>query len=391
MNIVFLNMPIEYYSPTCGGAVSTIIMETSRELIARGHDVTVLTAVNGEPVHKVGNVVPIDARKGERLSLLERKISGLRQRIHRWDWPRYEYYREEFTAALSRLPSAPDAVIVFNDLVTQRFVEAICPDAARLVWLQNECRTNQRSPAASFEAVDTFLSCSAHIARWTQQTHGIPAEKFIVVHSGVNLQTFRPRDDYRAARSPIKAIFIGRIDPNKGPDLAADAVAKLRDEGLDVELTIAGGLWFYDHGNEMEDPYFRDLKTKAERAGAQLIGHVVRADVPALIREHDISFVLSRSNEPFGLVVLESMASGLAVIASNRGGLPEACGGAAMLVDPDDFGSIVKALRELVTSPQRLAEMKERAVERASRASWAGCAQAIEQTILSRREVNAAS
>src|SRR6185436_11825591 len=107
--------------PTCGGAVSTIIMETARELLAAGHDVTVLTAVNGEPVHRVGNVVPIDARKGERISLLRRKFSGLQNRIRRWDWPRYEFYRDEFTSALSHLDEAPDAVIVFNDLVSQRF------------------------------------------------------------------------------------------------------------------------------------------------------------------------------------------------------------------------------------------------------------------------------
>ncbi|MGA2163148.1 MAG: hypothetical protein ABSH36_01610, partial [Solirubrobacteraceae bacterium] len=58
---------------------------------------------------------------------------------------------------------------------------------------------------------------------------------------------------WRVVDAP-RVLFLGRIDPNKGPDIAADAVATLRAEGLQVKLTVAGGLWFYGHGREMEDP-----------------------------------------------------------------------------------------------------------------------------------------
>jgi len=120
----------------------------------------------------------------------------------------------------------------------------------------------------------------------------------------------------------------------------------------------------------MNDPYFRTLKEKMDAVNAQYLGYVTRPKVPNIVREHDVAFVLSRSNEPFGLVSLEAMASGCAVIASNRGGLPEACGGAAMLVDPDEPDAVVKLLRKLARDSDLLNVWKQRAVSHASRASW---------------------
>jgi len=64
------------------------------------------------------------------------------------------------------------------------------------------------------------------------------------------------------------------------------------------------------------------------------------------------------------------MASGCAVIASNRGGLPEACGGAAMLVDPDNFQQVVDCLRALAEDSTLLRSFKRKSVARASTESW---------------------
>ena len=157
----------------------------------------------------------------------------------------------------------------------------------------------------------------------------------------------------------------------KGPDIAADAVAVLQREGLPVHLTVAGGLWFYGHGSEMADPFFRELKEKMDAVGADYKGHVTRPDVPALVRSMDVSCVLSRTHDPNPLVCLESMASGCAVIGADRGGIPDAFGEAGMLVDPDDFEAVVGHLRRMASDPDALKEQKQRSVARASRASWA--------------------
>jgi glycosyltransferase involved in cell wall biosynthesis len=378
MNFCFVNMPIEYYSPTSGGAISTIIMSTARELLARGHKVSVLTMVNKDETYDVGEVIPIRIRQRDDLHFLQRRWSSLRQRLSGWDWPYFEYYLRSVREKLALLTPAPDVAVVFNDLVSPAYIKQALPGAEVLVWLQNEWNTR-------FDMTKTngnthfFMTCSDSIRRWTSGRYGLPLDRFRVVNSGVDQDVFFPRPGFLDDVDAPRVLFIGRIDPNKGPDIAADAVAALRAEGLRLSLTVAGGLWFYGHGREMEDPFFRSLKVKMDAAGADYRGHVPRGGVPELIRAHDIVCVLSRSEEPFGLVALEAMASGCAVIASSRGGLPEACGGAAKLVDPDNFGMVTDALRRLVTDPAQLQRTKWQSVKRAARAPWTGCARQLEE------------
>ena len=138
-----------------------------------------------------------------------------------------------------------------------------------------------------------------------------------------------------------------------------------------MHLTVAGGLWFYGHGNEMADPFFRELKEKMDTAHADYKGHVTRPNVPALVRSMDVSCVLSRTHDPNPLVCLESMASGCVVIGADRGGIPDAFGEAGMLVDPDDFEAVTGHLRRMASDPDALREQKQRSVARASHASWA--------------------
>src|SRR5439155_25749706 len=96
MHICFINPPIEFYSPISGGAVATIAMEQARQLLNRGHEVTVLTPVNGDPIYPIGNVVPIQVRRREDLNILQRALSKIRRKLFQWDWPYYEWYRDSF-------------------------------------------------------------------------------------------------------------------------------------------------------------------------------------------------------------------------------------------------------------------------------------------------------
>jgi glycosyltransferase involved in cell wall biosynthesis len=383
MRICFLNAPIEYYSPISGGALATITMQSARHLIERGHDVTVLTIVNQDEVYPIGKVVPIVAPRRDEIPALSRKFAVLRSKFLGWDWPYYAYYLQSFMRALKQLSPAPDVVICFNDLVAPAYIRQVVPNARIYVWLQNEQGTRQKDISRTVEATSAFLTCSQYIADWTARKYSLPAAKFRVVHSGVDLDAFYPRADYLEQKQPFHALFIGRIDPNKGPDIAADAILRLQQEGFAIRYSVVGGLWFYGHGKEMEDPFFQALKRKMDAVHADYLGHVTRHDVPRVVRDHDVAFVLSRANEPFGLVALETMASGCAVIASDRGGLPEACGGAALLVDPDDFEGVVRHLRTLLSDKTALREQKQRAVERASKSSWECVAGVLEQAIKS--------
>jgi glycosyltransferase involved in cell wall biosynthesis len=380
MNICFLNMPIEYYSPVSGGAIATVIMQTSRTLLERGHHVHVLTITNGDELYPVGQVTPIEAKRREDLPRLLRYLSAIRRRLHRWDWPRYESYLGSFTRALRQLTPVPDAVVMFNDLVSPKYVKRVLPKAKVVVWLQNENRTIHPIEETA-RKTDAFITCSGYIRRWTSEHYNLPPERFTVAHNAADCAVFTPRPGYLDPVEELRVLFLGRIDPNKGPDIAADAVAALRREGVRISLTVGGGLWFYGHGHEMADPYFRSLKEKMDAAQANYVGHVTRHDAPALLREHDAACVLSRSHDPYPLVTIEAMASGCAVVAANRGGLVEACDEAGQLVNPDDLPAVIAALRRLATDPAYLRSEKEKSVRRAAREPWSLCAQRLEEVL----------
>jgi glycosyltransferase involved in cell wall biosynthesis len=351
MNVCFLLPPIERYSPVSGGAIAT-------------------------------KVIPIYCASRSSLSLFARGVSKLRRKVMRWDWLYYEFYLASLRQALRRMEKKPDAVLVFNDLITPRHVKREAPEAKVLCMLSNECRTNQRDIRKTIACVHKFVAVSRYIQDWTARRYEIGAGKILTIPNGADLETFHPRPNFLSPVSPLKALFIGRIDPNKGPDLAADAVTQLRKEGLPITLTVAGSQWFYGNDENSADPYFVALKEKMAAAKAEYAGHVTRTEVPGLVRRHDIACILSRSNDPMPQTTFEAMASGLAVVASNRGGIPEACDGAGWMVDVDDFESIVSALRTLTTIAPVLNEYKRRSVARANLATWDLSASALE-TVLS--------
>ncbi len=378
MHVAFLNMPIEFYSPVSGGAIATVIMQTSRALITNGHKVSVLTPVNGDETYSVGEVIPIAARTRDDLHFLQRRLSSLRWRLLRWDWPYFEYYLRSAMKTLGAMRDAPDVIVVFNDLVSPKYLKRQLPRAKVVVWLQNEWRTRQDMQETE-RNTDLFVACSDYIRQWTARTYNIPPSRFVVAHNSADNTVFTPRADYLNGGDTLRVLFLGRIDPNKGPDLVADAVATLRAEGLPVTLTVGGGLWFYGHGNEMENPYFRELKSKMEAADANYVGHVNRHEAPELYREHDVVCVLSRSQDPFPLVTMEAMASGCAVVASRRGGLPEACTTAGILVEPDNFPEVVGALRALAIDRELLNSQKNKSLARAAEVPWKLCAETLQE------------
>jgi glycosyltransferase involved in cell wall biosynthesis len=374
MHFCFLNMPIEYYSPVSGGAISTIMMQHAKHYAAAGHRVTILTCVNNDEVYQVGDVVQIQSPRRENLTLAQRALSKVRRKVDRWDYDYYEHYVGSFTRAICGLDSAPDVVICYNDLHAPKFLRRLLPNAKLLVNLQNEQRTNQADLSETITAVDKFVACSRYIKGWLAANHGIPDQKLAVINNGIDLDAFFPRDNYLQPSDPVRVLFIGRIDRNKGPDIAADAVGVLQKEGLPVKLVVAGGVWFYDNGRDWSDPFFCELQEKIKAVNGEYLGHVTRHNVPEVVRNQDIVCVLSRSQDPNPLVCLEGMASGCAVIGATRGGIPDAFGDAGTMVDPDDFNAVVVCMRKLVSDVEYLRSEKERAYARSQQASWAAAA-----------------
>ena len=94
--------------------------------------------------------------------------------------------------------------------------------------------------------------------------------------------------------------------------------------------------------------------------------------------------VLPSLDEGFGLPAIEAMACGIPVVASRAGALPEVCGDAATLVDPEDADSLADGLAEMLDDETRRRTMIERGRSRAADMTWERCA---ERTLDVYREV----
>lgn len=181
-----------------------------------------------------------------------------------------------------------------------------------------------------------------------EQTAGhLPArlqDRLRVVPNGVDTTRFSPRSDPGRGER-LRVLFVGRMIPDKGADVLVQAAARLGRD--DIEITLVGSQNF-DAGAQ-PSPYERQVRDQAAALGdrVRLLPFTPRAEVADVYRQADVVVVPSRWAEPFALTVMEGMASGVPVVASAIGGIPEVMGAAGVQVRPDDPADLAAALDAL--------------------------------------------
>jgi glycogen synthase len=114
------------------------------------------------------------------------------------------------------------------------------------------------------------------------------------------------------------------------------------------------------------------LERQAARLGPGRVrfqGFVPHAEVPAWLAAADV-LVLPSVYEELGSVLLEAMAAGLPVVASEVGGIPDALGPAGLLVPPGDPAALAAAVDQVLEDPALAAELARAARRRAAACSW---------------------
>jgi len=370
MHFCFLMPQLEYYSPVSGGAIATVTANVSRELLKNSHRVDVVTSECCEPLYGDGTVHEVKARSAGAVSEV---AAHLEARLRGWDSPNGGRYFSSGFKMLDKL--RPDTVVLANDLERIAAVRRLLPQVRIVVWVHNECRL-RRGGADQVRDADVLLCCSEYIRNWMVREYALDASRVYTAHAGIDETLFSPASS-PLVQKELRVLFTGRLDPNKGVDIAVNVVARLRNKGVPISLSVAGNAWFYPQKGATRDPFQNGLRSAMRFGGVDWMGHVPRRFLPEVMRQHDVALVPSRSQEPFGLVVLESMASGLAVVASPRGGLSEACGGAAILVDPEDSVGIEAWLERLCSDRAELERWKIRSLERIKAARWSGTAETL--------------
>ncbi len=184
-----------------------------------------------------------------------------------------------------------------------------------------------------------------------------------VIPNGVDLSRFARGDAPRDERGPLHVLFVGRFgEARKGFRQLLEAVAQLRGAGHEVSVDVVGAgpvARFASHGR---------------RLGVRFHGRLPDGALAARYRGADVFCAPSLRGESFGMVLVEAMAAGCPVVASDLPGYAEAARGAALLVRAGDPGALAAALRAAGRDPALRATLVQRGRARAAALSWTGVA-----------------
>ena len=222
----------------------------------------------------------------------------------------------------ARLPDVPVTLMLNNDPQEMRGAQSPAERSSMLRKLSLVMTSSEYLRGRVLEGVET------------------PDRPPVVLPNCLDLTELPPR---RPRERLI--LFAGRVVAEKGPDAFVLACAAALPYLPGWHATVIGADRF--RLNSPETVFLQSVRAAAERAPVSMAGYRDHPDVLEAMARAAIVVVPSRWPEPFGLVALEAMASGAALVCSPRGGLPEVAGDAAIYADPDKPEEIAAALRSL--------------------------------------------
>jgi glycosyltransferase involved in cell wall biosynthesis len=217
-----------------------------------------------------------------------------------------------------------------------------------------------------------LIAVSEYVRRDIIETFGVPPERVVAVHSGVDpffrldpgeakLKTFRAM---HGLAKPF-VLFVGTLEPRKNVLGLIEAFDLLKRDlrHRDLKLVLVGRRgWLYD-GVE------RALARSPYRSDIRLWGPATTEEIRFLYHLATL-FAYPSFFEGFGFPVLEAQTCGAPVVASNTSSLPEILGESALLVDPEDTAALAGAMQRVLGNDAVRSELRARGFENAGRFTW---------------------
>lgn len=222
----------------------------------------------------------------------------------------------------------------------------------------------------SVQRATHILADSEATKRDLIEIYGVSAEKVSTLYAGVSphFQPITKEKQFRAVRKKYGLgtapyIFtVGTVQPRKNYRMLIRAFASIAQQ-FPHNLVVAGGKgWLFD-----------DILAEIEAQGlvgrVHFIGFADDEDLPTLYSDATL-FVMPSIYEGFGIPILEAMASGAPVVASNASCLPEVVGDAGMLLDPNDQRAWTHAMMALLQDAPQRARLVGRGALQVRKFTW---------------------
>ena len=282
----------------------------------------------------------------------------------------YPYFNP-FFLTLPKRGNVP-IVVTVHDLMPLKFPEH-CPPGikGKLRWFAQKNRLkkidaiitdSQNSKKDIVEIID-YPENQIHVI------HLAPALNFEVIKSSSILQSIEVK--YGLPKEFV--LYVGDVNWNKNVPGLVKACEK-----IDIPLVIVGKQAVSKDYNmahiENRDLVWLQNKYKRRKKKLFLLGFVPTKDLVAI---YNLATVYCQPSfyEGFGLPVLEAMACGCPVVSSNRGSLPEICGKAALMFNPQRKGKIGDALQKIIENKKLAVDLSKRGLIQAKKFSWRKTAQ----------------
>lgn len=287
----------------------------------------------GFEVHVLGRQPGIDLKCGLRLGKLFRS--------ERVDVIHAHQYGPFFYSALARLPSGRPPIVYME----HGFHHTDVPRASHKIV--NRLLLGSR---------DRVFAVGRDVRRLLIDNEGFPADRIEVVYNGIEASRFEGvRGDREVVRREIGVgpadfviAHVARLSPIKDHDTAIRSVAQVARSRPDVRLWIVGD-------GVQEGPIRELIRELGLESHVQMLGS--RSDVPRLLGAVDLALLTSLS-EGIPLALIEAMATGLPVVATRVGGMPEVVmeGVTGLLAPVGASDELAKAILDLAENP----ELRER-------------------------------
>jgi phosphatidylinositol alpha-mannosyltransferase len=327
------------YNIAIGGGVQEQVKAMQAELARRGHDAIIITPQPRVPYVDEGRKVlflgsaadvktPLNTTAQFSASVLTDEIDNLLEH-EQFD---LMHFHEPWVPVLSR------QILSRSRSVNVATFHAMLPDT-RMAQTVGKVFTPYTKPL--LRHIDAFVAVSDGAASYLLGLADVPVE---IIPNGVDLEHFRMRNGAKnAPKEGSKTIlYLGRLENRKGVKYLLEAFARLQMQKPDIRLLIAGA-----------GPDREKLEQEVQTLGCtqvEFLGYVDEATKVRLLHEADLFCAPAIFGESFGVVLLESMASGLVTVAGDNPGYSSVMQGLGRLslVNPKDTSQFAHRLELLL-------------------------------------------
>jgi phosphatidyl-myo-inositol alpha-mannosyltransferase len=225
------------------------------------------------------------------------------------------------------------------------------------------------------------IAVSAAAATYHAEALGVPARRFAIVPNGVEVARFTDPTPLPELADPGRPtlLFVGRLERRKGLDPLIRAFTRLKTEEPDLRLLVVG------EGPERDR--CAALLPAALRDDVVFLGRVSDRELAGCYAAADLYVSPALGGESFGIVLLEAMAAGRTVVASDLPGYRSVVsdGVTGRLVPPGDPVALAAAIGELLAQPARRAALAREGRRAAARYDWPVVAAQVREHYLAAR------